>query len=284
MVRQNAQIWDFIAPTGPSPGWLPDLAEAVAGRRADDDGGIHEVSRKELMQMREKLNSFAPEKTMTRWLTWFLADRETRLISPFAAQSTSEYLQQRIEDDSRESLTHALRIAPLNSLVQARLGRKLMMAFPTSVTQRDRAEWLTRLASQQTPRDASVWTLRADVLEMLDRLDEAEAALARAFEIRTEDPHAWEVRAFLLQRKGDSELAYQAFLKTLQSVRRNTADSANADATYLHERLREIAALEIPDATAYLALVQKDRDVSRDQLRAEWFRRRAGELAPKTSE
>jgi tetratricopeptide (TPR) repeat protein len=227
------------------------------------------------------LAQFRPLRPLGNGWVGSLADRETRLISPSALVTVADYVERRIEDDSLESLTQVLRIAPLNPQILSRLGRKLMIADSTRVTQQDRAEWLTRLALELAPEDPSVWWLRADVLQALDRLDEARFALSKALEMAPEDPNALFSKALLFHRNGEFEAAYETYVNVLDRLTENDADLEPAQGAYLQERLRELRSLGGLDAEKCLDLSKRKRvrQAMYDQIEADWLLRKAGHLS-----
>ncbi|MBI2927555.1 MAG: protein kinase [Verrucomicrobia bacterium] len=278
MVRQNAQIWEVVAPALPVPEWLPRLAEAVGGQRLDDHGNLQRVAWDDAVQLCAELRSISSSTPMAQWLRWFLADRETRPISPSASVTFAEHLQRRIEDDSLESLTHALRLAPLDPRILSRLGRKLVIANSTRTTQLERADWLTRLALQLAPADPSVWWLRADVLEALDRLEEAHAVLDKALEMAPNDPNASYLNALLLHRAGKGEAAFEMYLKVLDLLSADGSGHGSAGTNYLQEGLREIRAAGRLDAKKCAELAARRREhhpSPRNQIEADWLLRKA---------
>jgi Flp pilus assembly protein TadD len=229
------------------------------------------------MKLRAELSSILSTTLLDQWLHWFLADRETRLISPSASVNVAEYLKQRIEDDSLESLTQALRLAPLDPKILSRLGRKLLIANSTRTSQRDRAEWLTRLALQLAPEDPSVWWLRADVLEAFDQLEESRTALSHALKLAPDDPNVWFVKALVFRRAGETETAYETYLKVLALVSEGGQRQDSATAAYLQEGLREIRAAVKLDSKKYVELADKRQRLrtSRSQIEADWLLRKA---------
>jgi Tfp pilus assembly protein PilF len=58
----------------------------------------------------------------SRLAGWFFADRTTRTISPFQSETAAEYVNRRIEENSRASLEEAVRLDPTNALALARLA------------------------------------------------------------------------------------------------------------------------------------------------------------------
>src|SRR5262249_42725625 len=53
----TVKLWPVIVAPTLCPSWLPDLAEAIAGRRLGDDGTIHPVPFNALQALRDQLAS-----------------------------------------------------------------------------------------------------------------------------------------------------------------------------------------------------------------------------------
>jgi WD40 repeat protein/serine/threonine protein kinase len=81
---QSLNLWDLPALPLPVPDWLPELTEAVAGKRFDAQGRSIPVPARRLMQLRQELGAGSGPDFYARWARWFFADRKTRANSPFA--------------------------------------------------------------------------------------------------------------------------------------------------------------------------------------------------------
>ncbi len=57
------------------PDWLPELAEALAGKRDNRDGGSVSVPMDKLVSLREFVTTNRAETVQQRWLRWFLVER-----------------------------------------------------------------------------------------------------------------------------------------------------------------------------------------------------------------
>ena len=74
-VDQGLKIWRPLLTTGAAPAWLPDLAEAVAGRRLTVDGTIEPVPPQRLPELRQNLAGTPGEDSHSRWARWFFTER-----------------------------------------------------------------------------------------------------------------------------------------------------------------------------------------------------------------
>jgi WD40 repeat protein/aminoglycoside phosphotransferase (APT) family kinase protein len=63
---------------------LADLAEAVIGKRVNERGALENLPDAGLAELRRRVAALPRESDFTRWLEWFLADRDTRPDSPYS--------------------------------------------------------------------------------------------------------------------------------------------------------------------------------------------------------
>ena len=78
---KTARIWEVPVATTPIPKWLPELAEAIASQRMDDNGTYHAVGLDQLLELRLRLTASGATDHHTRWAKWFFADRSIRPLS-----------------------------------------------------------------------------------------------------------------------------------------------------------------------------------------------------------
>ncbi len=76
----TARIWPVQIAPAPSPSWLPDLAEAIGGRRLDASGELHPVPFDAWRQLSARLletpsGSRDADDFYARWARWYLVDR-----------------------------------------------------------------------------------------------------------------------------------------------------------------------------------------------------------------
>jgi WD40 repeat protein len=71
----TVRVWPVLQSPLTVPGWLPELAEAVAGRRLRDDGVPESVSAERFQTLNASLNSLKGEGFYERWAQWFLLER-----------------------------------------------------------------------------------------------------------------------------------------------------------------------------------------------------------------
>jgi hypothetical protein len=69
------RLWPVVLAPLPAPGWLPDLAEALAGHRLRDDGSPDLVPMERWRALNLSLSSLKEDDFYARWARWFLVER-----------------------------------------------------------------------------------------------------------------------------------------------------------------------------------------------------------------
>ena len=121
VVTKSGLMWELPPSAGPAPSWLPELAEAVAGKRFVN-GSFTPVPADALLDIRHRLAARAQTNAYARWATWFLADPQTRTISPSARMTVAEYVEQKIAANTVDSLQEAVRLSPTNARARTQLA------------------------------------------------------------------------------------------------------------------------------------------------------------------
>jgi hypothetical protein len=80
----TVRLWPVVLAPLPAPGWLPDLAEAVAGRRLREDGAPEPVPPERWPALATALGSLAGDDFYARWARWFFVERMTDKPAAFA--------------------------------------------------------------------------------------------------------------------------------------------------------------------------------------------------------
>ena len=126
----GARVWDLAPTRARFPDWLFQLSEALSGQVLNQQG-ILEPTRLSCLdtinQIRQKLNQTADDDDWVIWGRWLLADRATRPISPFSKIPVPEYIEDRIKENTAESLAKVEQLAHGNAgqaqrIAQARLA------------------------------------------------------------------------------------------------------------------------------------------------------------------
>jgi len=82
-----------------------------------------------LQQLKEQLQHQASQDDWTIWGRWFLADPSTRTISPFSKITVPNYIENRIKENTAESLDEAEQLAIGNAELLKRI-KKAREALP----------------------------------------------------------------------------------------------------------------------------------------------------------
>jgi len=117
----NTAGWLELPPDEPAPAWLPDLVEAIAGRRWTGRGP-ETLPWSDLESARSLLPQNSGGNAWTAWAQWLLADRSTRTLSPTSTQHVGEYVADCLDAGTLASLLDAARLQPTNQIVRARLA------------------------------------------------------------------------------------------------------------------------------------------------------------------
>jgi WD40 repeat protein len=72
----TVKLWSVVVAPTHSPSWLPELAQAIAGRRLEDDGSIHPVPFAAYQALRDQLATLADDGFYSRWARWFFLGRD----------------------------------------------------------------------------------------------------------------------------------------------------------------------------------------------------------------
>ncbi|MFN0069069.1 MAG: WD40 repeat domain-containing protein, partial [Limisphaerales bacterium] len=107
-----AVILGCPAVTTPIPGWLPGLAEGVAGTRVTEAGALEPVDPAELLALRDRADALPGDAFWRDWARWFFADRETRALAPGAALTVGDYVARRRLEPGAAPLLGARRLRP----------------------------------------------------------------------------------------------------------------------------------------------------------------------------
>jgi hypothetical protein len=108
-------------------------------------------------------------------MEWNVADRRSRTISPFSQVTVSEWLENRIKEETVEGLRAPMQIDPANARATAHLGRSLAdhalkKGSDADEVRRTRgeADFLTRRAQKLAPDNDEVKRLRDEVVKLLE--------------------------------------------------------------------------------------------------------------------
>jgi hypothetical protein len=163
------------------PPWLADVAEAVAGQRLDARNASQPVPFAELHRLRQNLARDSEGDEAARWAMWFFAESATRRISPGATLTVPQLVQQRIQDNTVESLQQALALSPNNGVALARLASATLTNTPTPDPHLLAVlEWQSRHGVELSPMNPDAWRARSKFLDHLGKTAEAAEVMDRA--------------------------------------------------------------------------------------------------------
>ncbi len=209
-------IWEIPSVSPPAPPWLPELAEAIAGKRINSQGVSEPVPISELLRLKRQLALSHATDTCTLWAQWFLADRSTRAISPSLDLTFEQYVRLLVDRNTVDSVAEAVRLSPANPAALALLARmKLNDTFNQTNALRE-ADFLSRRAVELGPDLAEAWRWRGRVLlafaqatnlcaadERQLRTANAFQAIERAVEFSSTNTGIWRTYQYMLQSGGD---------------------------------------------------------------------------------
>ncbi len=174
----SIELWDVPIAPSPAPAWLPDLAEAVAGRTANGaDPDRPAADRLGLiLELRQSLATANDADFYNRWGKWFLADRNSRAISPFCELGIDQFLRSLLDENSFESVLEAVAIAPDNARALARLAL-LTLDEPAeeNIRRIGEADFYSLRALQLDPQDTEVIRVREIVTAALKEMNKPAA-------------------------------------------------------------------------------------------------------------
>ena len=160
---KTARVWDVAPSQARCPVWLLQLSQAISGQSLNQHGGlgptivtnnmgragsytagpITDKERAEtISQIRQKLSQSPDDDDWVVWGRWFLADPSTRTISPFSKITVPEYIENRIRENTAESLNEAEMLAAGNLELLARISEKRVLNEQKELEQRCRDQAL----------------------------------------------------------------------------------------------------------------------------------------------
>lgn len=170
--QHGAHVWELRPVPVPVPGWILNLAEAVAGQRWSDDT-VELVPSEPLRTLRERVAGLPAGDFFNDWAKWYFGDRGQRRISAYSAVALTNQVACLAQENYWESLKQALRIAPANAPALARLARQFLHEGSDpggwSASSAAEAEWCCLRALALAPADPTVRRICDEVLTELRR-------------------------------------------------------------------------------------------------------------------
>ena len=164
-----------LGPTSENhPAWLPQLAEAISGQSLNNQGVLEpsQLNRAETInRIQQELNRAPENDDWVVWGRWFLADPLTRTIAPFSKLTVTDYIEDRINENTLAALDQAQRLAGNND------------RWLTRITKAQSALEQTTAARLERTTHAQTLKREADALVAQGKLAEAEPKYREALEV-----------------------------------------------------------------------------------------------------
>jgi WD40 repeat protein/serine/threonine protein kinase len=147
-------FWEVPPAPLPAPRWLPALAEAVAGRRIDEQGEFANAGASDFWPIRDRLLARSGSADhYERWAAWFLADRATRTASPWQEAKLPDAVKKLLTFGDDSGSETALRYQPDSLPAIVSYPRSMLARSTATAAQRRDAEYLLALAPLQVLTD-----------------------------------------------------------------------------------------------------------------------------------
>jgi len=218
-----ARIWDLVTEAGKPPGWLPDLVQAVAGAGPEPRAGAGRPSRESVHTLRSRLLSVPVNDNWSRWLSWFLADRATRNVSPLSAKTVDAMLQERLDlgdllvRASFEDLIEAIWIQPNDGNLYSQAA--IVLASQALAEESDRlatVERFSRLGLElRAETHRGLWA-RASCLDLAGDHPGATAVIERIIAMGFDNAYFWLWSATFFEKTGQIERGAFAMSKVVE--------------------------------------------------------------------
>ena len=140
--HNTVRVIDVMPSEKKLPSWVPELTDAMAGQRLSNRGFFEPLSKDSTQlfsDVREQLSHEPAEDEWAIWGRWFLADRSTRTISPFSKITVPEYIEDRIKENTAESLDEAEQLAVGNPELLRRI-RLAKESLPPKAEQKEKEQ------------------------------------------------------------------------------------------------------------------------------------------------
>jgi hypothetical protein len=181
----TARVWDIPTITkkddADDANLLADLAEAAGGLALQASGQtqiLTMLTPDQVNATREKIGVKFPGRSkltpLQRLMKWSVADRRNRTISPVSDLALAEWVENRIQEGTLDSLRAAMLVDPANARLTAHFGERLADSALGKETDPDvarragaEADTQTRRALKLAPENEEVKKLRAEVVKLL---------------------------------------------------------------------------------------------------------------------
>jgi hypothetical protein len=110
----TAVAWDIGPAGGRVQKWQLSLAATLSGQALSKESVLEQIQTQlggSIGGILAQLDQAPTNDPWTDWGRWFLADPSTRTISPYSKVSVAEYIENRLQENTLESLAQAERAA-----------------------------------------------------------------------------------------------------------------------------------------------------------------------------
>jgi WD40 repeat protein len=121
----SARVWDLAPREATCPDWLPEIAQAISGQVLNKHSFLEQtqlIGAGVLKELRQRLQQEPDDNAWSHRGRWFLENSPTRAISPFSTVTAAEYIEERIRENTPESLAQAERMAEGDVVFLHRIG------------------------------------------------------------------------------------------------------------------------------------------------------------------
>ncbi|HVM47986.1 MAG TPA: protein kinase [Candidatus Acidoferrum sp.] len=131
-----ATIFDWVEVGDQSPAWMPELAEAVGGFRLSEAGVAEHLAdaARTLARLRGTLTNTVRADPVAFWGQWYLSDRRTRNVSPFATISVYQYAERLAGVSDVPALEESLALSADNAAVYTELADRVETEQPETAS------------------------------------------------------------------------------------------------------------------------------------------------------
>jgi WD40 repeat protein len=212
----TVHLWDLPPAEVPVPGWVLDLAEAVAGHRLLEHEAPEPVSAREFLALKDRILASAATDHYTTWARWFLSDRSARGVSFTSRVTAKEHLNRLVEWGSVTTLREAIQFTPNHAEAPARLARQILTDNPSIYPRAEQAAaFLADRAARLAPDALQTWWAKAEVQARTNHFAGALEALEQALDHAPASPELWRLKAQWLEQSGQLDAALPAYTRAI---------------------------------------------------------------------
>ena len=289
---QTVTVWDVPVPQLPVPAWFLEWAEAEGGRHLNPQGIAVAVPIEERRRLRNQATTRTETDSYSRTARWVQADPASRSISTTSPVTVSEFISQRIQENSLANLRQAVQATGFESwdlrwrdtaLASLREG---VQAAPTNASafalmsvlvsdedpkrnprRLEEAEFYARHALKQDTNSSEAWWALGTVQLRKDQTTEALKSIERSLELLPVSTEAWAVKAQILEKTDHLTEALEACNRQLECTRK-----ANSQSNMTPERAQALLA-----RASLLKKLRRFREAGEDTCAANGISARAAE-------